>query len=182
MTDQNSQAPTQQPVADLNAPVVTPQVVYIKDCSFEAPNGPFVGGLQGQPAVNLNIQTRASALAQDLHEVVLQVSLEAKSGDKVVWLLELQQAGAFVIKQSLDRRPRPGAVDRRAELPALVRALDGVGPRRQGGLPAVPAAARDVRSTARAGRGPAGREQPGNRQLVGGYDGQLNPAARWGAE
>jgi len=98
MTDQNSQTPTQQPVADLNAPVVTPQVVYIKDCSFEAPNGPFVGGLQGQPAVNLNIQTRASALAQDLHEVVLQVSLEAKSGDKVVWLLELQQAGAFVIK------------------------------------------------------------------------------------
>jgi preprotein translocase subunit SecB len=98
MTDQNSQTPTQQPVADLNAPVVTPQVVYIKDCSFEAPNGPFVGGLQGQPAVNLNIQTRASALAQDLHEVVLQVNLEAKSGDKVVWLLELQQAGAFVIK------------------------------------------------------------------------------------
>ena len=98
MTDQNSQTSTQQPVADLNAPTVTPQVVYIKDCSFEAPNGPFVGGLQGQPAVNLNIQTRASALAQDLHEVVLQVNLEAKSGDKVVWLLELQQAGAFVIK------------------------------------------------------------------------------------
>jgi preprotein translocase subunit SecB len=29
---------------------------------------------------------------------VLQVNLEAKAGDKVVWLLELQQAGAFVIK------------------------------------------------------------------------------------
>jgi preprotein translocase subunit SecB len=85
-------------VADPNAPMVTPQVVYIKDCSFESPNGPFIGGIEAQPQVNLNIATRANALALDVHEVVLQVNLEAKAGDKVVWLLELQQAGAFVIK------------------------------------------------------------------------------------
>ena len=97
MTDQNSQTPAQQPAADPNAPVVTPQAVYLKDASFESPNGPFAN-FEGQPAVNLNIATRAGALAQDVHEVVLQVNLEAKVGDKVVWLLELQQAGAFVIK------------------------------------------------------------------------------------
>ena len=94
MTDQNAAATAVDP----NAPVVTPQVVYLKDCSFESPNGPFVGGFEGQPAVNLNISTRATALAQDLHEVVVQVHLEAKAGDKVVWLLELQQAGAFLVK------------------------------------------------------------------------------------
>ena len=96
MTDQTT--PTQPAAADPNAPVVNPQAVYIKDCSFEAPNGPFVGGVQGNPSVNLNISTRASALAQDVHEIVLQVNLEAKAGDKVVWLLELQQAGAFMIR------------------------------------------------------------------------------------
>jgi preprotein translocase subunit SecB len=90
-------APT-QPAADPNAPVITPQAVYIKDCSFESPNGPFVQGTDAQPTVSLNLGTRANALAQDLHEVVLQVNLEAKAGDKVVWLLELQQAGAFMIK------------------------------------------------------------------------------------
>ena len=90
-------APT-QPAADPNAPVITPQAVCIKDCSFESPNGPFVQGTDAQPTVSLNLSTRAGALAQDLHEVVLQVNLEAKAGDKVVWLLELQQAGAFVIK------------------------------------------------------------------------------------
>ena len=94
MTDQNAATPAVDP----NAPVVTPQVVYLKDCSFESPNGPFVGGLEGQPAVNLNISTRATAIAQDLHEVVVQVHLEAKAGDKVVWLLELQQAGAFLVR------------------------------------------------------------------------------------
>ena len=95
MTDQT---PTAAPAADPNAPVVNPQAVYIKDCSFEAPNGPFVAGVQGQPTVNLNIGTRTTALAPDVHEVVLQVNLEAKAGDKTVWLLELQQAGAFLIR------------------------------------------------------------------------------------
>jgi preprotein translocase subunit SecB len=96
MTEQDTQAA--QPAADPKAPLVNPQAVYIKDCSFEAPNGPFVGGVQGSPTVNLNLTTRATALAQDMHEVVLQVNLEAKAGDKTVWLLELQQAGAFLIR------------------------------------------------------------------------------------
>jgi preprotein translocase subunit SecB len=95
MTEQLSQNPA---ATDPNAPVVNPQAVYIKDCSFEAPAGPFVNATQGNPSVNLNISTRANAVGQDMHEVVLQVNLEAKAGDKVVWLLELQQAGAFLIR------------------------------------------------------------------------------------
>jgi preprotein translocase subunit SecB len=95
MTDENPQTPNV--AADPNAPMVNCQATYIKDCSFEAPNGPFVNS-EGQPQVNLNIATRASALAQDVHEVVLQINLEAKSGDKTVWLLELQQAGAFLLR------------------------------------------------------------------------------------
>jgi len=95
MTDENMLA---QPATDPNAPMVQPQTIYIKDCSFEAPAGPFVGGTQGTPTVSLNLGTRASALAQDLHEVVLQINLEAKVGDKTAWLLELQQAGAFTIR------------------------------------------------------------------------------------
>jgi preprotein translocase subunit SecB len=92
------QTPLNPQPADQNAPAVNPQAIYIKDCSFESPNGPFVAGFQGQPTVNLNIGTRATALAQDMHEVILQLNLEAKAGDKVVWLLELQQAGAFMIR------------------------------------------------------------------------------------
>lgn len=95
MTEPNAQP---QPAPDPNAPLVNPQAVYIKDCSFEAPAGPFMTGTEGAPTVNLNLATRATALAQDLHEVVLQVNLEAKVGDKTVWLLELQQAGAFTIR------------------------------------------------------------------------------------
>jgi preprotein translocase subunit SecB len=95
MTEQTPQNPA---AAAQTGPVVNPQAVYIKDCSFEAPSGPFVTGVQGNPTVNLNIATRAAPLSQEVHEVVLQVNLEAKAGDKVVWLLELQQAGAFFIR------------------------------------------------------------------------------------
>ncbi len=95
MTEPNAQPQTTQ---DPNAPFVNPQAVYIKDCSFEAPSGPFMPQAEGTPTVNLNLATRATALAQDVHEVVLQVNLEAKLGDKVAWLLELQQAGAFTIR------------------------------------------------------------------------------------
>ena len=99
MTDETTQG-NPAPAADPNAPVVQPQAIYIKDCSFEAPSGPFLPNAQNSPSpsVNLNLGTRATALAQDLHEVVLQVNLEAKAGDRTVWLLELQQAGAFTIR------------------------------------------------------------------------------------
>jgi preprotein translocase subunit SecB len=88
----------QTPAVDPNAPAVTPQVVYIKDVSFESPNGPFTGGLEGQPQVNLTMRTNNSVIAPDVYEVVLQINLEARAGDKVVWLCELQQAAALVVK------------------------------------------------------------------------------------
>ena len=95
MTEETAPA---TPATDPTASVVQPQAIYIKDCSFEAPSGPFLASAQSNPSVSLNLGTRASALAQDLHEVVLQVNLEAKAGDRTVWLLELQQAGAFTIR------------------------------------------------------------------------------------
>jgi preprotein translocase subunit SecB len=96
MTEQTNQNPAA--AAAQTGPIINPQAVYIKDCSFEAPNGPFVANTTGNPTVNLNISTRTTALSQEVHEVVLQVNLEAKAGDKVVWLLELQQAGAFLVR------------------------------------------------------------------------------------
>jgi preprotein translocase subunit SecB len=69
MTDETTPGTPAQ--ADPTAPVVQPQAIYIKDCSFESPNGPFLATAQGNPSpsVNLNLGTRATALAQDLHEV-----------------------------------------------------------------------------------------------------------------
>jgi preprotein translocase subunit SecB len=84
--------------ADPNAPQFAPQAVYVKDASFEAPGGPRVQPNTGAPTINLNLNTSVNDLGGDLKEVVLTVRVEAQAAEKTVWLVELQQAGVFGIR------------------------------------------------------------------------------------
>jgi preprotein translocase subunit SecB len=90
--------PTDGQNADPNAPQFAPQAVYVKDVSFEAPTGPRVTASGANPTINLNLNTAVNDLGGDLKEVVLTVRVEAQAGDKTLWLVELQQAGAFGIR------------------------------------------------------------------------------------
>src|ERR1043165_1833206 len=83
---------------DPNAPQFAPQAVYVKDASFEAPAGPRIASNAPNPTINLNLNTSVSDIGGDMKEVVLTVRVEAKSADKTVWLVEVQQAGAFGIR------------------------------------------------------------------------------------
>jgi len=83
---------------DPNAPQFAPQAVYVKDVSFEAPGGPRVNPSAANPTINLNLNTSVNDMGGDLKEVVLTVRVEAQASDKTVWLVELQQAGAFGIR------------------------------------------------------------------------------------
>ena len=72
--------------------------IYAKDVSFESPQSPtvFKRG-EWQPQTNLNLRSSANSLDQNEHEVVLTVTVDAKDGDKTLFLVELQQAGIFEI-------------------------------------------------------------------------------------
>lgn len=71
--------------------------VYLKDLSFEAPNTPelFQGSFEPNYSVQLN--SKARKLDGDNYEVVLAINVECKSGDKVAFVCEVQQAGVFAI-------------------------------------------------------------------------------------
>jgi preprotein translocase subunit SecB len=84
--------------ADPNAPQFAPQAVYVKDVSFESPAGPRLAPNTANPTINLNLSTSVNDLGGDLKEVVLTVRVEAQAAEKTVWLVELQQAGAFGIR------------------------------------------------------------------------------------
>lgn len=71
------------------------QKVYIKDASFEVPAAPQIFQEQGQPQVQLNLQQQVGALAENVYEVVLSVTVTCKLGDKTAYLAEVQQAGVF---------------------------------------------------------------------------------------
>lgn len=70
--------------------------IYVKDFSFESPQAPkiFKSG-EWSPQTNLNLRSSHTALDDNLHEVVLTITVDAKEGDKTIFLVELQQAGLF---------------------------------------------------------------------------------------
>lgn len=72
------------------------QKVYVKDFSFESPNTPHVFQRQEwSPQTDLNLRSTHTAIADNTHEVVLTVTIDAKEDDKSVFLVELHQAGLF---------------------------------------------------------------------------------------
>jgi preprotein translocase subunit SecB len=75
---------------------VSLQTVYLKDCSYESPNGPRLPGNQvWEPKFQLNMNTAAEEIAADVREVCLTITLEAKQGDVTLYLVEVKQAGVF---------------------------------------------------------------------------------------
>lgn len=72
--------------------------IYLKDVSFETPNSPEVFRQDFKPDVNLQLNTSVNKLDADLFEVVLNVTVTSKQGDKTGFLVEVQQAGIFELK------------------------------------------------------------------------------------
>ena len=80
-----------------NGVVLALQNVYLKDCSYESPNGPRIDG-NWNPQINLDLQTASTSLGPDVREVVLTVTVSAKHGDATIFLVEVKQAGLFVVR------------------------------------------------------------------------------------
>ena len=78
-------------------PMLTIQTVYLKDCSYEAPKGPRVDG-NWNPQISLDINTSANVISPELNEVVLTVTVGAKQGEATAFLVEVKQAGLFVMR------------------------------------------------------------------------------------
>lgn len=80
------------------APVFTIDKIYVKDLSLENPGAPKSFLLQEQPQIEVGLRTRGEQVDPDIYEVVLTVTLTAKSGDKTLFLVEAAQAGVFTIR------------------------------------------------------------------------------------
>ena len=80
------------------------QKLYLKDVSFESPNTPqaFTDG-EWQPQVNVQLNTVHTSIAQDIYEVVLEITVTAKQNDNTAFLVELKQAGILVFRVLLKK-------------------------------------------------------------------------------
>ena len=96
---------------DQGQPQFAIQKIYVKDVSFETPNSPDVFTQEWKPEVNVELDSRSKLINEDIHEVVLGVTVTAKFSEKMAFLAEIQQAGIFVIKnfQENDRAAMIGS-------------------------------------------------------------------------
>jgi preprotein translocase subunit SecB len=108
MSDNNTEAAS---TTTATGPQLSLQAIYLKDCSFEAPQGPRVTG-EWNPQIGLDLNTALNAIDGDLREVVLTVTVSAKIGERTMFLVEVKQAGAFLMQglSEDDLRRAAGAV------------------------------------------------------------------------
>ena len=74
------------------------QRIYLKDASLETPSGITVFSSKWAPKVQLDVNTRAEKIGDDVHEVTLSLTVTATQDEKTVFLVEVQQAGIFACK------------------------------------------------------------------------------------
>ncbi len=74
------------------------QRIFTKGVTFDAPQVSDVFGKDWKPQVNVNIQSNTAALPDNMHEVELTITIEAKMNDKTVFTINIKQAGIFIIQ------------------------------------------------------------------------------------
>jgi preprotein translocase subunit SecB len=93
MTNGNGTPPEAAPPPQLNV-----LAQYTKDLSFENPNAPASLAPQAQqPAINIQINVGAKALAENEYEVTLSIEGKAEGASSLIFSFELQYAGVFRI-------------------------------------------------------------------------------------
>lgn len=98
MTDQGTSATsgeTQQPGNQIQ---FAPIRIFVKDISFEAPQGAAAFQKQYQPKINQDLNTQVSKFDDKHYEVVLKLTITANTQeDKTLFLAEIHQAGIFAV-------------------------------------------------------------------------------------
>ncbi len=74
------------------------QKIYVKDSSLEVPNAPEIFTREWKPSVDVQLNTGIQNLADDTHNVVITVTVTAKLEDQTAYLVEVQQAGVFLVR------------------------------------------------------------------------------------
>ena len=89
---------TQEQNQDQNQPSFQIEKIYVKDLSLEIPNAPQVFVQQGQPQLEVQINTAGSQFAEGYFEVSVTATVTAKSEERTLFLAEAVQAGIFSVR------------------------------------------------------------------------------------
>ena len=80
---------------DAGQPQFSIQRVYLKDLSFETPQGPSAFKKKWQPKVSQDLNTKTDEVEEGLYEVALRVTITVADGEDTIYIVEAEQAGLF---------------------------------------------------------------------------------------
>ncbi|MBP9743106.1 MAG: protein-export chaperone SecB [Burkholderiales bacterium] len=72
--------------------------LYVKDISLELPNAPKIFLNREQPNIELNISFKSEELDAGVYQTILHAVISAKIGTEQMFLIEIDQAGIFQMK------------------------------------------------------------------------------------
>jgi len=72
--------------------------IYVKDLSVEVPNAPQIFTQLEQPQIEVQVTNQAQQFMEGIFEVTVTVTVTARSGERVLFLVEVAQAGIFVLR------------------------------------------------------------------------------------
>jgi preprotein translocase subunit SecB len=97
MTDDNKTAPEAATQEKSAGPNFSVQRLYLKDLSFETPQGPAAFQKQWKPKVNQDLSTKSEKMDDSTYEVSLRITVTVKDEEETIYLIEVEQAGLFTI-------------------------------------------------------------------------------------
>jgi preprotein translocase subunit SecB len=81
-----------------NQPVFSIEKLYVKDLSLEIPNAPQAFLEREAPQVDIQLHHESAKVDEGVYQTILTVTVTAKAKEKTLFLVEVGQAGIFVIR------------------------------------------------------------------------------------
>ena len=72
--------------------------IYTKDVSLESPKAPKIFEKAWNPKLSLEVDANHEQLNDTMYEVTLKLGVTVKTEDNVAFIIEIQQAGVFVVE------------------------------------------------------------------------------------
>ena len=85
-------------MSEQQQPVFNIEKIYVKDLSVELPNAPQCFLEREQAQIGIQVASAGNAIGEGTYQVELTVTVTAKIGEKTQFLVEVAQAGIFIIQ------------------------------------------------------------------------------------
>ena len=72
--------------------------IFTKDLSLESPESPSIfDNIKSTPKVAFNLNTTITEINETSYDITLEITVKAESDNTVIYMVELKQAGLFII-------------------------------------------------------------------------------------